>query len=187
MHEFAWFVQKDKSKKNKTVCTKSIVWPFFNCWYCILMMVCYENLLYVEENERVQFSFNSQTAVPRLISRLWEREGNSMLNEKKRDGREKNPFPLIWYGNISCSHTHHGYENKWLGGRWRLWGRGELGSPERCSACCFLEKKDRGGRKGGNGGGIEIWKMWKESKQKNFILHVDILCGSHNFKGLWRG
>lgn len=36
---------------------------------------------------------------------------------------EKIPFPLIWYGNISCSHTHCGYENKQLGdsrdrGKW---------------------------------------------------------------------
>lgn len=140
--------RKIKAIRNKTVCTKSIVCSFFNCWYCMLMIVCYENLLYVEENERVQFSFNSQTAVPRLISTLWEREGNLMLNEKKRDGRGKNPFPLIWYGNISCSHTHNGYENKWLGGWRRLWGRGEMGSPERCSACCFLEKEriDEGGR-----------------------------------------
>lgn len=128
---------KDKSKRSKTVWTQSIVCSFFNCWYCMLMMVCYENLLYVEENERVQFSFNSQTAVPRLINRLWEREGNSLLNEKKRDGRKKNPFPLIWYGNICCSHTHHSYENKWLGG---LRGGGELVSPERCSDWCFLKR-----------------------------------------------
>lgn len=78
------------------------------------MMAHHQNLLYEEENERVQFSFNSQTPVPRLISRLGEREGNAMLNEKKRDGR-KNPLPFIWYGNISCSHTLRGYENKRLG------------------------------------------------------------------------
>lgn len=100
----------------------------------MLMMVCHQNLLYVEENERVQFPFNSQTAVPRLISRLVEREGNAMLNEKKRDGRKKNPFPLIWYGNISCSHTNCGYENEQLGDGTGGWGgRGEVGSPERCS------------------------------------------------------
>lgn len=41
-----------------------------------------------------------------------------MLNEKKRDGRRGgwgDPFALIWYGNISCSHTRRGYENKRLG------------------------------------------------------------------------
>lgn len=25
------------------------------------------------------------------------------------------PFALIWYGNISCSHTRRSYENKQLG------------------------------------------------------------------------
>lgn len=74
----------------------------------------HQNLLYEEENEHVHSSFNSQTPVPRLISRLGEREGNAMLNEKKREER-KNPLPFIWYGNISCSHTHPGYENKQLG------------------------------------------------------------------------
>lgn len=90
------------------------VLSFFCCWYSVRMMARHQNLLYEEENERVQFSFNSQTLVPRLISRLGEREGNAMLNEKKRDGR-KNPLPFIWYGNISCSHTLRGYENKRLG------------------------------------------------------------------------
>lgn len=74
----------------------------------------HQNLLYEEENEHVHSSFNSQTPVPRLISRLGEREGNAMLNEKKREER-KNPLPFIWYGNISCSHTHCGDENKQLG------------------------------------------------------------------------
>lgn len=87
---------KEKQEKQSSVDSTYSVF-FFNCSYCMLMMVCYENLLYVEENERVQFSFNSQTAVPRLISRLWEREGNSLLNEKKRDGRKKSfPFNLVW-------------------------------------------------------------------------------------------
>lgn len=80
----------------------SIECAFSYCWYCmtvLLMMVCHQNLLYVEENERVPFPFNSQTAVPRLISRLVEREGNAMLNEKKRDGRRKKKsfsFNLVW-------------------------------------------------------------------------------------------
>lgn len=86
----------------------------FCCWYCVQMMECHQNLLYEEENERVCSSFNSQTPVPRLISRLGEREGNAMLNEKKREER-KNPLPFIWYGNISCSHTQRSYENKQLG------------------------------------------------------------------------
>lgn len=121
----------------------------------MLMMACYQNLLYVEENERVQFSFNSQTVVPRLISRLVEREGNAMLNEKKRDGR-KNPFPLIWYGNISCSHTHRGYENKQLGDgrdRGKRARKGRGGKPGEMFRVMFFRKRGDGrGRKGGKMG-----------------------------------
>lgn len=87
---------------------------FFCCEYCVQMMERHQNLLYEEENERLRSSFNCQTPVPQLISRQGEREGNAMLNEKKREERKKTP-PFIWYGNISCSHTHCGYENKQLG------------------------------------------------------------------------
>lgn len=31
------------------------------------------------------------------------------------EGGGGDPFALIWYGNISCSHTRRGYENKRLG------------------------------------------------------------------------
>lgn len=105
----------------------------------------HQNLLYEEENERVQFSFNSQTPVPRLISRLGEREGNAMLNEKKREGG-KNPLPFIWYGNISCSHTHRGYENKQLGDgrdRGKRVRKGRGGKPgEMYRVICFSEREE---------------------------------------------
>lgn len=116
------------------------------------MMERHQNLLYEEENERVQFSFNSQTPVPRLISRLGEREGNAMVNEKKRD-RRKNPLPFIWYGNISCSHTHRGYENKQLGDgrdRGKQVRKGRVGKPrEIYRVICFQkERREEEGRVG---------------------------------------
>ena len=79
------------------------------------MMECHQNLLYKEENERVHSSFNSRTPVPRLISRLGEREGNAVLNEKKGSRKKKNSLSFICYGNISCSHTHRGYGNEQSG------------------------------------------------------------------------
>lgn len=64
---------------------------------------------------------------------------------------------------------------------------GEKGEAQG-DACCFLEKERiEEGVKDEKRGGIEIWKMRKESKQKNFFLHVDILSGFHNLKALWRG
>lgn len=68
------------------------------------------------------------------------------------------PFALIWYGNISCSHTRRSYENKQLGddgdmrkrggGGWRGW-RGWAG-PERCSVMFFRRSGD--GREWKDGG-----------------------------------
>lgn len=126
--------------------------PFFSCWSCEQMMECHQNLLYEEENERAHFSFNSQTLVPRLISRLGEREGNAVLNEKKGEER-KNSLSFIWYGNISCSHTQRGYENKQLGdgrdkGNPVRKGRG--GKPERWREWfVFLQRKGDGRRRKG--------------------------------------
>lgn len=83
-----------------------------------------------------------------------------MLNEKKRDGRrrKKNPFTLIWYGNISCSHTRRGYENKQLGdGRDRRKRRGagaggEVGRSREMFRVMFFRKRGdgRGWKDGGS-------------------------------------
>lgn len=62
------------------------------------MMERHQNLLYEEENEHVHSSFNSQTPVPRLISRLGEREGNAVLNEKK--GEERKKIPSLSFGMV---------------------------------------------------------------------------------------
>lgn len=124
---------------------------FFCCEYCVQMMERHQNLLYEEENERLRSSFNCQTPVPQLISRQGEREGNAMLNEKKREERKTPPF--IWYGNISCSHTHCGYENKQLGDS-RDRGKGERNrrggkQGEMYRVICF---SDRGEMKEGSVG-----------------------------------
>lgn len=124
---------------------------------------------------------NSQTAVPRLISRLGGREGNAMLNEKKRDGRRrKKPFTLIWYGNISCSHTRRGYENKQLGdGRDRRKRRGVAGgevgrSREMFRVMFFRKRGDRRGWKDGGsrwGGGDERGMKRKGNVGEENLLH----------------
>lgn len=103
-----------------------------------------------------------------------------MLNEKKRDGR-KNPLPFILYGNISCSHTHCGCENKQLGdgrdgGEQVRKGRG--GKPrEMYRVICFsergeIEEERRVGRwkrhKGIGKGGM---KREGDSGEKN-LLHL---------------
>lgn len=65
------------------------------------------------------------------------------------------PFALIWYGNISCSHTRRGYENKRLGDGGDTRKRGGLrgvwggAGPERCSVMFFRKRGDGRGRKDG--------------------------------------
>ena len=96
----------------------------------------HQNLLYEEENEHVHSSFNSQTPVPRLISRLGEREGNAMLNEKKREERKK-ILSLSFGMVIFPAHilTMAMRTSSWgtveTGGSER--GRGEVGKRVRCT------------------------------------------------------
>lgn len=153
--------QMDKSNRIKMLCTQSIVYAGLFCyWNCVQMMERHQNLLYEEENERVPIPFNSQTPVPRLISRLGEREGNAMLNEKKRDGR-KNPLPFIWYGNISRSHTRCGYENKQLGDgrdRGKRARKGRARKPtEMYRVICFSER---------GGGEKKEWRVGRWRKHR---------------------
>lgn len=73
---------------------------------------------------------------------------------KRKEKEEKNPLPFIWYGNISCSHTHRGYENKQLGDgrdRGKRVRKGRGGKPgEMYRVICFSEREEiEEGRKGG--------------------------------------
>lgn len=95
------------------------------------MMESHQNLLYEEENERLRSSFNSQTPVPRLISRQGEREGNAMLNEKKRE--EKKNLPLSFGMVIFPAHILAVAMRTSSWGTVETGGRGEVGSRERCT------------------------------------------------------
>lgn len=75
--------------------------------------------------------FNSQTPVPRLISRLGEREGNAMLNEKRR---KKKILSLSFGMVIFPAHILAVAMRTRVGGRWRKGEASEgKGSPERCT------------------------------------------------------
>lgn len=122
----------------------------------------------------MQFSFNSQTQVPRLISRLreWEKVTQCWMKRKETEGK-KSPLPLIRYGNISCLHIHCGYENQQLGD-----GRdGGKQSKERERCTGFSERQEmeesaRVGRRRRHRGRGDERRMKREGDMGENLPHL---------------
>lgn len=172
---------------------------FFCCEYCVQMMERHQNLLYEEENERLRSSFNCQTPVPQLISRQGEREGNAMLNEKKREERKKK-LPLSFGMVIFPAHilTVAMRTSSWgtveTGGR--EWGIGEVGSRERCTEWFVFQIEgkwrkevweDRGDRgRGGKKRNERVIEEWKTPALGRRVRCSEVfLFGVQKEKYLW--